>query len=126
MARAFTDVVEIEALADQLAQWGEDGEKACRRAVSMTAIEVQAEQIVHVPVDSGETRDSIRIKYRDEGLSASIGPTNRDSKGAPVGFFIEFGRGGQEPHPFVRPSVKYAQGALSGRISDELARMFTT
>ena len=120
MVRAFTDVREIEAHADWLDELGAAGDEIARGAVRDTAVEVQAEQIARVPVFEGETRDSIEIQYSDDGLTASIGPTNVDEKGRPVGFFIEYGRTNQDPQPFVRPSAKHADKALSGRLEDRL------
>jgi len=126
MAKVAFKTTELIDLADQLDRWAELGDQAVIRAIRETADDVYDEQFRRVPVDSGDTRDSITVLYADQGRTASIGPTNRDDSGKPVGFFIEYGARGIEPVPFVRQSAKHARTALARRLDDELARVFSS
>jgi hypothetical protein len=65
-----------------------------------------------IPELSGETRRSVTVERSDE-LTATIGPTNRDEKGRPVGFFINYGTGRQAPDDFIGRTAAEARKAAS-------------
>lgn len=64
-----------------------------------------------IPRDSNETAESVTVEDGD-GLVATIGPTNVDDKGRPVGFFINFGTGRQSPDDFIGRTAARAPGLL--------------
>lgn len=56
-----------------------------------------------IPKDTHETSESVTVKYGSRGnrRTAAIGPTNRDAKGKPVGFFLNYGAAGRTPANFI-------------------------
>lgn len=84
------------ALGDTFRTWAKSAEKFMRD---------------EVPKDTWETHDSITVEY-DEGLTATIGPTNRDEKGRPVAFFINYGTKAQPPNDFIGRTTRRARKAL--------------
>lgn len=101
-----------EALRSAAAAAEEELEPSFRRWVEATRDVMHHE----IPVDQGETRRSLTVQYGD-GLSATIGPTNRDKRGRPVGFFINYGTGRQQPDDFIGRTARRAP-ALIGRLFD--------
>jgi len=65
-----------------------------------------------IPVLSAETRDSVTVN-RPGPLVATIGPTNRDDSGRPVGFFINYGTGRQGPDDFIGRTAAAARDAAA-------------
>lgn len=72
----------------------------------------EAEAIMRdeVPKDTWDTHDSITVE-RNSKTSATIGPTNRDAQGRPVGFFINYGTASQPPDDFIGRTAERAQEA---------------
>lgn len=120
MAQAFADISELELFAGQLADAANGAEDRVRSFIAEAAEDVAAHMADEVPVDSGETRDSITVEFGDDGMSASIGPTNTDEGGRPVGFFIEHGAGNRAPDPFVLRTSLWAESELPDRASEAL------
>ena len=86
-------------------------EAAARVQVGDEKFEQWAEQTAQimreeVPVDSGETRDSIMVRRTTDGYK--IGPTNRDDKGRPVGVFIYYGTRGNPGDKFLDRTAEQA------------------
>ena len=78
------------------------------REESVTTTEARAKEIV--PVRSGNLMRSIFTEFKDDGLTAWIGP---DYLAAPYGYYVEFGRsksGKQPPYPFA--GRHYMEGAF--------------
>lgn len=119
MPRAYTDVSELDVLAGQLAEAGDQAIEASREFVRDVAPNVQRRMRTEVPVDDGDTRDEITVDIDGDGMGASIGPTNVDNRGRPVGFFIEYGTSDTPPNPFVRRTSEWAARTLP----DEAAEM---
>lgn len=118
MPRAFTDVTELEVLAGRLENAADGVDDRARRFIEDASEDVRRRMRREVPIESGETRESITVD--NDGLSASVGPTNRDRKGRPVGFFIEYGTGRQAPDPFVRRTAEWAERTLPDRAASEV------
>lgn len=70
--------------ADKFAQWAEQ------------TADIMREEI---PVDTGETRDSITV--RSHGYGWKIGPTNKDDELRPIGVFIYYGTRGNPGDKFL-------------------------
>ena len=60
-----------------------------------------------VPVDSGDTRDSIEVRRTTSGVK--IGPTNRDPQGRPIGVFIYYGTRGRAGDKFLDRTAERAR-----------------
>lgn len=118
MASAFESVAEIEALADRIVEAGSEAEARLRDVVRTTALDAQQFMRRVVPVDEGDTRDSITVEI--DGLVASVGPTNLDPNGKPIGFFIENGTDDTAPRPFARPTGKWLAGEFPARAADAM------
>lgn len=56
-----------------------------------------------IPKDTHETSESVTVEYRSRGplKVARIGPTNTDSRGRPIGFYINYGAAGRPPVDFI-------------------------
>lgn len=93
--RAAADAYD-QTLAEMFAGWVE------------TVAEAMREEI---PKDTWETADSVEVRF-DGPTSATVGPTNRDGKGRPVGFFINYGTGRQPPDDFIGRTATRARDAL--------------
>lgn len=124
MAQAFAHVAEIQALSAELGDLPAAMLEPAKAELLSVARDVQRMQQKLVPVLSKETRNSITVEVEEGGMAASVGPTNRDKKGRPVGFFIEYGTAAQAPQPYVRPSAKWAEKNLPDRVGDALGRSF--
>ena len=69
---------------------------------------VEAYQIAHAVVDTGEMRDSVSTRrgHDEQGPYIDIGPDAVDDSGHPYPLDIEVGTSTMPPRPFIRPSVE--------------------
>lgn len=94
-------------LADLAADLGEAGPKAKRassRDMTKIAAQLRDDAKADAPVDTGETRDSIRVHGR-EGYREVVA-TSR------AAFFQEFGTSSHPPQPFMWPNADKAAERL--------------
>ena len=110
MAAAF-DVSEVVNMADQLRAAATEADKSLRQTFDRWADDVADVMRGEIPVESGETRDSVTVNEGD-GLSATIGPTNTDERGRPVAFFLNYGTGSQAPDDFIGRTASRARSML--------------
>lgn len=119
---AFADVSELTLYAESLRQAGIEGEERTREFIRTEAgpdlVDKMREE---VPRDSDDTYDSIEAQYDADGLGVSVGPTNRDEKGRPVGYFIEHGTNDTTPDPFVLRTAMWAERTMPG-LADDIVR----
>lgn len=111
MAVAF-DVSEVVDLSDFLRATAENVEEAggtLAEAFSEWVDETADIMRDEVPVDQGEMRGSITVEM--DGLSATIGPTNTDERGRPIGFFVNYGAGNRAPNDFIGRTAERAREA---------------
>lgn len=113
MSASF-DVTQIEALAERLSVPMPTDQQVAEFVAEMgDAIHDRMRD--EVPVDSGETRDSITVVYSDGGRSVSVGPTNVDGAGRPVAHFIVHGARGIPPNPFDMRTAEWARQEVAER-----------
>jgi hypothetical protein len=112
MARVAFDATEIVQVADRLAHVAEAYDTTVGETfdawVDSTADIMRAE----IPVDQGDMRDSVTVER--DGMVATIGPTNTDDKGRPIGFFVNYGAGNRAPNDFVGRTADQAREAIYG------------
>ncbi len=118
MAQAFADVSELLLLADHLDSMGPEVDERAKAFIVKAGDDMVARMRDEVPVDSGDTKDSIDAQIGDNGMSVSVGPTNVDGKGRPVGFFIEHGAYDIPPDPFVLRTAVWAEGVMPDRAAE--------
>lgn len=110
MPAAFNVSAVVEQ-ADRLRAAAERTDESLRSTFDAWTAKTATVMVDEIPRDSGETAESVTVEDGD-GLSATIGPTNRDDKGRPVGFFINFGTGRQGPDDFIGRTAARAPGLL--------------
>jgi hypothetical protein len=107
MARAF-DVSEVVSAATQLREAAKLSGRTLDRQVEEWAQATARSMRREIPQVSGETRRSVTVDRPDE-LTATVGPTNRDEQGRPVGFFLQYGPGNRQPDDFIGRSAVHAK-----------------
>lgn len=112
--------MELEAAAGRFAEAADQADTTIgttfRRFVDQVAEDMREE----VPVDSGETRDSITVEHQG-GLNATVGPTNVDAQGRRVAAFIVYGTARQAPNDFLgRTAVRARESLTDFDLSDVL------
>lgn len=125
MARAFTDTAEIAAFSNRLLRLADEGVQIAVRDLMGDALrDTAAKMRSEVPKDTSETHDSITVDVDDDGMGGSVGPTNVDEKGRPVGFFIAHGAGGRAPNPFDLRTALWAEKEIPARADDLMRELF--
>lgn len=110
MPAAF-DVSEVVEAAERLRESATNADKTLEHQFVRWVEGVADVMRDEIPKDTQETADSVTTDYGD-GLTATIGPTNTDERGRPVGFFVNYGTGRQAPDDFI--------GRTASRAPDEL------
>lgn len=122
MPRAFIDTQQLDVFAGDLRRLADEGVQTEVRAFMRRALDdVAAKMREEVPKDSGETHDSITVEVDDDGMGGSVGPTNVDERGRPVGFFIAHGTSDTPPNPFDLRTALWAEKEIPDR-ADKLMR----
>lgn len=86
--RAALKTLNIEAIREATA------------AIADSAREIEMGAKARVRVDEGKTRDSIDVRLKDSGLTASIGSGYFNAR------FEEMGTRNKAPHPFLWPAFE--------------------
>lgn len=108
-ATVSVNTSELQALAGRMSDAAAAADDRLEPTFRRWAQSVWTVMREEVPVNTEETRNSITVEWGD-GLSATVGPTNRDKKGRPVGRFINYGTRRQAPNDFVgRTAVRARQ-----------------
>ena len=98
------DMSQVSALADELAKAGPKAMVASAVHMTRIAAELRDDARNAVAVDTGATRDSIRVKGTKNSRIVLA-----DSRAA---FFLEFGTSDTAPQPFLWPHVPKAAERL--------------
>ena len=112
MAVAF-EVSEVVEMAERLRESAANVETSLEHQFVRWVESVAETMVDEIPRDSGDTGDSVTINYGD-GLTATIGPTNRDDAGRPIGFFLNYGAGGRSPDDFIGRTAARTEETLGG------------
>lgn len=116
MARVAFDVAEVVAFAGYLQSAAGEVDGTLAEAFDGWVDEVADIMRDEVPKDTWELHDSITVER--DGLTATIGPTNVDDKGRPIGFFVNYGAGNRPPNDFIGRTAALA-GEAAGAFSVE-------
>ncbi|WP_327376200.1 HK97 gp10 family phage protein [Streptomyces sp. NBC_01216] len=114
--------VEIEGLGrlrEQLEELAPQIEAAVKRAVKESAEAVRDETRRGVRVDTGNLRDKVDITYKDEGLSAEVGWSDRSDWYAAV---QEHGTRRMPANPVLGPALERERNELPRRVRTEVRR----
>jgi hypothetical protein len=118
MAVAF-DVSEVVEFAGYLHAAAQDADGNLAEAFGAWVDEAADIMADEVPVDQGTMKDSITVER--DGLTATIGPTNVDDKGRPIGFFVNYGAGRRSPNDFIgRTAARASEAAGAFSVADVL------
>lgn len=93
-------------------------QEADTKALKITALEIEGNTVVKVPVDSGNLRNSITNQV--EGDTAYVG-VPKNSLGADYAVKIEKGDLGRKPQPYLAPAFKNAKQILEKELEIEYA-----
>lgn len=104
-------VAEVAEAADRLRAAASQTGSALSDQFDMWAESVADIMHEEIPEDSGDTRESVTIE-RHGPLTATIGPTNTDDAGRPIGFFINYGAGAKDPNDFIGRTAEQASDAV--------------
>ena len=95
-----------------------EGEKAVRREVKRSALNVQNGARRRVPVDTGRLRNSITHEIDADGMDATIGS---NVEYAP---HIEFGTVRMRAQPYLFPALEEERAAFVARLRTQLGAAF--
>lgn len=109
----------IDRLRSRLEELGPEIIAAAKRAVRESAEDVKAEARQKVHVDTGNLRDSVDIKYENDGLRAEVGWRDRDDWYASL---HEHGTRRIPANPVLRPAIEGERTKLPARIKAEVRR----
>ncbi len=119
MAVAF-DVSEVVEFAGYLRAAATDADGTLAEAFDGWVDEVADIMADEVPVDQGTMKDSITVEKHGP-LTATIGPTNTDDQGRPIGFFVNYGAGNRGPDDFIgRTAALAGEAAAAFSVADVL------
>ena len=99
MAVAF-DVSEVVEVGDRLRFAADNADATLSDAFDDWTEQVRDVMVDEMPVDEGTMRESTTIEKHGL-LEATIGPTNTDDRGRPIGFFVNYGAGNRAPNDFI-------------------------
>ena len=113
MARAFTDIAELDVFSNRLLVLADEGVQTATREFLADRLEEAADWMyAEAPSDEGELRRSITVEMDSDGRGGSVGPTATDEKGRPYPFFVEYGTSDTPPNPFVRRTTARLERAI--------------
>lgn len=125
MPRAFTDTQQLSAFSNRLLRLADEGVQTAVREFMGKALNDAADKMrEEVPKDTRETHDSITVEMDGDGMGGSVGPTNVDERGRPVGFFIAHGHGDVPPNPFDLRTRLWAEREIPDRAEALLRELF--
>ena len=98
-------------------------EAACRKVARDTALRVAAEARRRVPVDTGQTRDSIVVRPRVEQKRYEVeAGSARHGRAANVAIWLEYGTVKMSARPFMRPALDGEQDRYRRELEAEVSR----
>ena len=99
MAVAF-DVSDVVEVGDRLRFAANNAGATLSDAFDDWAEQVRDVMVDEMPEDEGTMKESTTIEKQGL-LEATIGPTNTDEAGRPIGFFVNYGAGNRDPNDFI-------------------------
>ena len=114
MAVAF-QVSEVVAMADHLKEAAQVAPDRLQPSFAEWVDETYDIMQDEMPELTGELKESTTVEW-DGPLSATIGPTNTDDAGRPIGFFVNYGAGNRDPDDFIdRTAMRSGEAASAWR-----------
>lgn len=89
-----------------------DISRSIEKALTKSAMVIEADAVFLCPVDTGQLKNS--INYKVEGSIATVG-TNLH-----YAAHVEYGTKRSKPHPFLRPAGDYNKGLIEKIFAKEL------
>lgn len=113
-------IIGMDSLRQELAGLDSAIRAACRRALEQSAEAVVFGTKENVRVDSGNLRESVRARYRNNQLRAEVGWWDRDDRYA---FYHEHGTKRFPPQPALGPALEAERNQIGGRIQTEVRKV---
>jgi HK97 gp10 family phage protein len=113
-------IVGMNSLRQELADMAPAIRAACFRALQQSAEAVVAGTKDNVRVNSGNLRESVRARYRNNQVRAEVGWWDRDDLYA---FYHEHGTKKFPPQPALGPALEAERNRLGGRIQTEVRKV---
>lgn len=122
--RARVEITGLDRLRKRLEGLPDEIEAALVEAVKASAEAVRDEVRRTVPVDqsgqdSHHLRDTVAIRYREEGLVAEVGWFDQADSYAT---FVEYGTRRRPAQPSLRPAFEAERRRYRARLSDEVRK----
>ncbi|MFF7365817.1 HK97-gp10 family putative phage morphogenesis protein [Streptomyces sp. NPDC008125] len=109
----------LDALRDRLEELAPTLRAACHRALVQSAEAIRDDTARAVRVDTGNLRDSVKVRTRNSELVAEIGWWDRDDRYASI---HEFGTRRIPARPALGPATEAERARIGARIQAEVRR----
>ncbi|MFJ9382027.1 HK97-gp10 family putative phage morphogenesis protein [Streptomyces sp. NPDC101455] len=121
-SRAHVTVNGIARLKKRLEDLPDEIRQALAKGVQKSAEAIAEDVARNVPVDTSgrdthHLKDTVGIKYREDGLIAAIGWFDQQDYYA---LFVEHGTRSQPPQPSLGPALQREKGRYASRLTDEV------
>ncbi|GFH38915.1 HK97-gp10 family putative phage morphogenesis protein [Streptomyces pacificus] len=113
------ELVGMDELRQRLQELGPDVQSACVRALKESAAAVVDHTKAAVRKDTGNLQQSVRARFRNNGLRAEIGWWDRDDDYA---VYHELGTRRFPPKPALGPALEVERNKIGGRIAAEIRK----
>ena len=122
--RASVTVNGIARLKRRLEDLPDEIRQALAKGVEKSAEAIAEDVSRNVPVDtsgrdSHHLKDTVDIRYREDGLIAQIGWFDQQDYYAA---FVEFGTRSQPAQPSLHPALQRERGKYASRLTDEVRK----
>ncbi|WP_340382326.1 HK97-gp10 family putative phage morphogenesis protein [Streptomyces sp. SS7] len=123
--RAHVTITGIARLRERLQDLPDEIKQALAKGVKESAEAVRDDVQRLVPVDqsgrdSHHLKDTVDIRYREEGLVADVGWFNPDDYYA---VFLEYGTRSRPAQPSLHPALEAERPRYRARLSDEVRKV---
>ncbi|NEB00626.1 HK97-gp10 family putative phage morphogenesis protein [Streptomyces sp. SID13726] len=120
--RAHVTVTGIARLKRRLEDLPDEIRQGLAKGVQKSAEAIAEDVARNVPVDtsgrdSHHLKDTVDIRYREDGLIAEIGWFDQQDYYA---LFVEYGTRSQAAQPTLGPALQRERGRYAGRLTDEV------
>uniref|UniRef100_A0AAU2A2M1 HK97 gp10 family phage protein n=1 Tax=Streptomyces sp. NBC_00093 TaxID=2975649 RepID=A0AAU2A2M1_9ACTN len=123
-SRAHVTITGLARLRGRLEDLPDEIKQALVKGVKESAEAVRDDVQRNVPVDtsgrdSHHLKDTVDIRYREDGLVAEVGWFDQEDFYAA---FVEYGTRSQPAQPSLHPALQRERGRYAARLTDEVRR----
>ncbi|MCZ4612358.1 HK97 gp10 family phage protein [Streptomyces sp. Lzd4kr] len=118
--RAHVTITGIARLRERLEDLPDEIKQALVKGVKESAEAVRDDVKRNVPVDTGNLRESVDIRFREGGLVADVGWFDQQDFYA---VFVEFGTRSRPAQPSLHPALDRERRNYRARLTEEVRRV---